>query len=518
MSTANNSPAALGISIGNATTRAVIFAAGQSVLLPLEEGETTMPSAILLHRCREVGKYAYWYSGTEPHLLVTSINRLLGRKYGELQPELAQALFSTRDENGCLRVISGENIAYSAIELYAMLLRKVAQAAKRYWVGEIGIVVIAVPGSFDDFQRRSIQRAAQAVFSNVVLVSEPLAAGLMLATTNSGLLGPAQNGVKRLFRRTAAQRFLTCDIGAGKCEVAVIQCQNKHLRIESITGDTHLGGNDIDQILVTELARRFTATHQHSIAVDPQTAAMVRHELLIAARAAKHELAQQTTTSINIPFVDFDRYGRPLHLTTQLTQPALQQLCQPLQQRIRAILQRSRQDTRPWPNQALLLGGTTHLPLIQNLVREQVAEILPIANPAEITVYGACHYGAQLLGLVPTIWRVTDVTAHSLGITTYDGSMGVVLSRQSTIPARTARRFYTVAANQQEVHIEVREGENSQAQYNRQIGAFSLPLPANLPRHTPIDVTIGKNADGIVFVQAQHSSGQLREITITYDL
>ncbi|MEW6736944.1 MAG: Hsp70 family protein [Acidobacteriota bacterium] len=497
-----NGEIAVGITVGNAQARAAIYEDGQPRLVPLEEGEYAMPSAVLLHRLREVGKYAYLYSGTDPNLLVTSINRLLGRRYSQLQGELSNLPFEVCNERDCIRVIGQLSNVYTPIELYAMVLRKLKQATERYLGRTVNQAVLAVPGSFDDFQRRSVRVAAESVFSRVKLINEPTAALLMM--------------VERA-RIPLNCHLMTFDLGAGKCEVAMVERTADCLRVKAITGDTHLGGDDIDYRIYHFLAREFQREQGESMVGD---SAMARHEVLMAVRAAKHQLETEREATISVPFVNFDRFGRPLHLFTKITRRQVADLSTDLMERATQLIKQCRRDANHSNTyRLLLLGGSTRLPFIADIVSGVVRQdVWRVEDPDELAVLGASLYGAQLNGQRQGV-RIEDVTAHSLGITTYTGAMGFVLRRQAAVPVLTTRRFVTVEKNQREVHIEVREGENTGATANSRIGEFWLPLPPGLPRGSPIDVTIGKDEDGIVLVRARdHVSGATREITITYDL
>lgn len=492
----------IAITIGNSEARAAVYENGQVALIPLEEGEYSMPSTVLLHRLREIGKYAYLYSGTDPNLLVTNINRLLGRRYSELQTEIINLAFKLSNDNNRVRINDWINNSYTPIELYAMLLRKIYRASEQYLKQPINQAIIAVPGSFDDFQRRSIRNAAESVFKQVKLINEPAAA--VLAMSQDQL--------------ATGQEFMTVDLGAGKCEVAIVSRQNNQkLRIKAITGDTRLGSNDIDHLIFDQLAKDFQTRYQQPLISDSP---MARHEVLMAIKAAKHELSINERAEINVPFVNFDCFGQPLHLQATITEQQLMQFCGSLLTRIKQLINSCLMEAeRPNLDKVFLLGGGTKLPIIVNTVTNTVRQTPIVArNSEELAVRGAALYGAYLLGQA-RVMGVEDVTAHSLGITTYTGTMGFVLKRQAVIPALSTKRFLTVQNNQTAVQIEVREGEERTANSNKLIGKFDLPLPANLPRNSPIDVTIGKDDDGIILVRAQDcSSGRAREISITYDL
>ncbi len=490
------------ITIGNSQARAAVYENGQVQLVPLEEGEHSMPSAVLLHRLREVGKYAYLYSGTDPNLLVMNINRLLGRKYSEIQADLPNLSFSVENESNRIRLIDWIGSTYSPIELYAMVLRRLHQATERYLKRPVTQAVIAVQGSFDDFQRRSVRKAAESVFQQVKLINEPTAAVLAMGSTHQILTG---------------QQVMTVDLGAGKCEVAVVSNSNSKLRIKAITGDTHLGSNDINYLIFNYLARKFEQSYQQPLIGD---SVMARHEVLMAIEQAKQDLETNNSAEVNVPFVNFDRFGQALHLQATITSQEVKELAQGLLARIKRLINGCLLEAdRPKLDQVFLLGGGTKLPSVVELVGNTVRQ-RPVRakNRDELAVIGAALYGANLLGL-GEVMEIEDVTAHSLGITTYTGTMGFVLKRQAVIPALNTKRFLTTQNNQSAVSIEIREGEEREANSNKLIGQFDLPLTANLPRNSPIDVTIGKDDDGIILVRAQDcASGRAREISINYDL
>lgn len=496
-------PAVAAITIGNALCRVAVFEQGKVEIVPLEDGERAMSSTVLLHRMREVGKYASLYSGTDPHLLVSGINRLLGRKYRESQEELRQFSCQIRNEDDRIRIADWVDRLYSSIDLYAMLLRKLRQATERFVGRAVEHTVIAVPGSFDDYQRRSVRTAAESVFTHIKLINEPTAAALYLSTTET--IGKDQH-------------LMTFDWGGGKCEVAILKRTSQgRLQISAIAGDTHLGGLDIDHQIFNHLARRFQQKYHEPLIGD---SAMAKHEVMMAIRAAKHQLEFDEQAEINVPFVNFDRFGGALHLNEIISRQLLSELCDHLKKRAYELMNRCWNDAnRPVLNKVILLGGTTRLQFVSALTA-RFAGFLPtrMENPDEMAVLGAALHSASLTGEFRGL-ALEDLTAHSLGITTYTGGMGFVLKRQSAIPSTTTKRFLTAINNQPEAHIEVREGEEKEAKNNRVIGEFLLPLPPRLPRSSPIDVTIGKDADGIVLVRAHDlTAGITKEIAITYDL
>jgi molecular chaperone DnaK len=289
------------------------------------------------------------------------------------------------------------------------------------------------------------------------------------------------------------------------------------VKIKAITGDTHLGGDDIDYLIFNHLAKEFERENGESMIGE---SAMARHEVLMAVRAAKHQLETSEEASVSVPFVNFDRYGRPLHLFAKISRADLFWLCADLLDRAERLIERCKEDAGiRHLSRVLLLGGSTRLPFIAQMVRRTAGQVtLHTENPEELAVLGASLHGAQMAGLRAGM-QIDDVTAHSLGITTHTGRMGFVLRRQAIVPTVTTKRFVTVEHDQREVHIEVREGEEQMASENHVIGEFWLPLPPSLPSGSPIDVTIGKDDDGIVLVRARdNASGATREITITYDL
>jgi molecular chaperone DnaK len=374
---------AVGITIGNAQSRAAIWEGDRAALVPLEEGEPAMASAVLLHRLREVGKYAYLYSGTDPNLLVTSINRLMGRSYQELSDELKSLPFEARNQRNCIRVVDWLGGVYSPIELYAMILRKLRQASERYAGKAVERAVIAVPGSFDDYQRRSVRKAAESVFRAVKLINEPTAALLAMAETEN--LG-------RDFR------LMTFDMGAGKCEVSIIhRAKDNNLRLEAITGDTHLGGDDIDRLIFDHLAKQFQRSTGESMIGE---SAMARHEVLMAVRAAKHQLETAEYANINVPFVNFDRFGKPLHLSAIITRKLVADLCKDLLDRAAALIKKCMQDAgSPKLAKTLLLGGSTRLPFISQRVYQTArTNIMRANNPDELAVWALASMASNWRG------------------------------------------------------------------------------------------------------------------------
>lgn len=491
----------IGVTAGNAFARAAVKEDGEVMLVPLEEGESAMPSAVLLHRMREVGKYAQLYSGTDPDLLVSSIGRLLGKRYEEAEAELRRLPIKTVNEAGKIRVMGQLGEKYSPIELYAMVLRRLRASAEKYLNKSVENAVIAVPGSTNDYQRRSIRLAAESVFKGIKLINEPAAAVLALKSK-----GARANG-----------RVLTFDIGAGKCEVAVVELNAGKVRVKAITGDTHLGGDDLENLLFEHVAKEFLDRHGEPMVGDSQ---MARHEVLMAIREAKCRLETEDAVEISVPFVNFDHFGRPLHLLHVLTKEQVERLAAPVLARAEELIRICLLDAGTKAvDEVVLMGGVSRMPMIARMVQRLTGKTVQrVERPEELTVRGAAIHAAVMQGQMAGL-KVEDVTAHSLGITTYLGEMGFVLKRQVVVPAQTTQTFYTVYPDQQRVHIEVREGEQLRAVENRVIGEFYLTLPPKLPERSPIDVTIGKDENGLVVVRARdHASGSQKEIKINYDL
>ncbi len=488
----------IGVTVGNAFARAAVREGGEVVLIPLEEGERAMPSAVLLHRMREVGKYAQLYSGTDPNLLVSSIGRLLGKRYEEAEVELRRLSIRTVNEAGKIRVMGQLGEKYSPIELYAMVLRRLRTSAERYLGKSVENAVLAVPGSTNDYERRSIRLAAESVFKKIKLINEPTAAVLALKSRD-------------------ARSVMTFDMGAGKCEVGIVELSRaREVKVLAITGDTHLGGDDLDRIIFEQIAREFLDRHGEPMVGDSQMAA---HEVLTAIREAKCRLEAESSVEISVPFVNFDRFGKPLHLLTVLTRDTVERLAAPLLARAEELVRNCLLDAGKKPvDEVVLMGGMCRMPMMAKLIERLTGRLARIERPEELTVRGAAIHAAVMQGQIDGL-KVTDVTAHSLGITTHSGAMGFVLRRQVVVPVQITETFYTVYPDQQCVHIEVREGESLKADQNRVIGEFYLKLPPKLPKRSPIDVTIGKDEDGLVIVRARdHVSGCQKEIRINYDL
>ncbi|MCS6884133.1 MAG: Hsp70 family protein [Acidobacteriota bacterium] len=491
----------IGIAVGNEYARVAVYENGQTRLVPLEEGDLSMPSAVLLHRMREVGKYAYLYSGTDSNLYVSSIGRLLGKRYVEVKdlPLPVEIV----DDNGRIRLVGAGNQTYSPVELYAMVLQRLKYFAERYLGHEVEHAVLTVAGSTNDFQRRSVRLAAAAVFKKSKLINEPAAAALPLMVT---------------FERPP-KRILTFDMGAGKCEAAVLELSRQgQLYVKAIVGDTDLGGNDIDLLIYQYLSKNFARRH-NGVALA-NSSQMARHEVMMAVKEAKHRLEQEQKVELTVPFVSFAEDGKPLHLVAILSQRILQKLISPLVARAQKLVERCLSEGGS-VDEVILLGGCCRMQVFKDLLYKVTGKNpINIDRPEELAVRGAAIYAGKLNGAsVASNIKVEDVTAHSLGITLYDGSMGFVLKRQTIVPATTTKTFETTSSNLAYVVIEVREGENIKASDNRLLGEFRLPLPPNLPARSPIKVTIGKDEDGIVVVRATDpSSGNQQEITITYDL
>ena len=480
----------IGIDLGTTNSCVSVFEGNEPVVIANSEGKRTTPSVVgfVKDGDRKVGDPAKRQAITNPHNTVYSIKRFMGETYEQSRKEAERVPFKVVNENGYPRVeIEGRK--YTPQEISAMILQKMKKTAEDYLGEEVTEAVITVPAYFSDSQRQATKEAGQIAGLNVKrIVNEPTAAALAYG------LDKANKNMK----------IAVFDLGGGTFDISILEFGDGVFEVLSTNGDTHLGGDDFDQVIIDWLVQEFRNDEGADLKADP----MAMQRLKEAAEKAKIELSSSTSTEINLPYI-MPVGGVPKHLVKTLTRAKFEQLAHNLIQACLAPCQKAVADAKLTTSQideVILVGGSSRIPAVQTLVKNYFGkEPSKGVNPDEVVAVGASIQGAILNkeGGVGDI-VLLDVTPLTLGIETLGGVMTKLIDANTTIPCRKSEIFSTAADNQVEVTIHVLQGERPMAAQNKSIGQFNLTGIAPARRGIPqIEVTFDIDANGILKVTAK---------------
>jgi molecular chaperone DnaK len=491
----------IGIDLGTTFSVVAIMEGGEPKVIINEEGSRTTPSVVAFTKEGEVlvGQVARRQAITNPENTVFSIKRFVGRRFSEIQEEIKRIPYKmVADPNGNARVdVRGKT--YTPQEISAFILQKLKKSAENYLGQPVEDAVITVPAYFNDSQRQATKDAGRIAGLNVLrIINEPTASALAY-------------GLDKQKNETIA----VYDFGGGTFDISILEVGDNVVEVKSTNGDTHLGGDDIDQQVMDWIVAEFRKEQGIDLSQDK----MALQRLKEAGERAKIELSTTMEAEINLPFITADQSG-PKHLNMRLTRAKLEQMCEDLFQRTMEPCRKALADAKLKQadiHEVVLVGGSTRIPKVQDMVKDFFGrEPHKGVNPDEVVALGAAVQAGVLAGEVKDV-LLLDVTPLSLGIETLGGVMTKIIERNTTIPTRKSNVFTTAEDNQTTVEIHVLQGEREMARDNRTLGKFHLVgLPA-APRGMPqVEVTFDIDANGILHVSAKDSAtGKEQKITIT---
>ncbi len=497
----------IGIDLGTTNSVVAVMEGGEVKVIANAEGNRITPSVVAFtdKGDRLVGDPAKRQAVTNPRRTLYSIKRFMGRRHKEVEGE--EKLIPYKIVGGPEELtkveIDGKN--YTPPEISAMILRKLKEAAEAYLGHTVRKAVITVPAYFNDAQRQATIEAAQIAGFDTEWEIEDPQTGKKTKQRMRIINEPTAASLAYGMDKKANEKIAVFDLGGGTFDVSVLDVGDGVFKVESTNGDTHLGGDDFDQVIIDYIAEEFKKEH----GIDLRKDQMALQRLKEAAERAKKDLSQQTSTDVNLPFITADASG-PKHLMLNITRAKLDQLCHPLIEKLKGPVLRALQDARLKPaeiNEVVMVGGMTRMPAVQQLVKDLFGkEGHRGVNPDEVVAIGAAIQGAQLLLGSKSDVLLVDVTPLSLGLETLGGRLTRLIERNTSIPTEKKQTFSTAADNQTAVTISVYQGESELAKspVNRLLGEFNLEGIAPASRGEPqIEVTFSLDANGILKVTAK---------------
>ncbi len=491
----------IGIDLGTTNSCVSVMEGGEPVVIANDEGRRTTPSvvAFLKNGERKVGDPAKRQAITNPQNTISSVKRFMGRRFNEVTSELSLASYKVvQGDNDTVRV-QIEDRVYTPQEISAMVLQKMKKTAEDYLGAEVTEAVITVPAYFNDAQRQATKEAGEIAGLNVRrIVNEPTAAALAYG----------------LDKKNVEQKIAVFDLGGGTFDISILDLGDGVFEVKSTNGDTHLGGDDFDKVIMDYLADEFKNQEAIDLRKDP----MALQRLKEAAEKAKVELSSSSETEINLPYITAVD-GVPKHLVLKLTRAKFESLADKLFERCLKPCEAALKDagyTTSQIDEVILVGGSSRIPKVQEIVEKFFGKKPNRSvNPDEVVAIGAGIQGAVLTGDVKDV-LLLDVTPLNLGIETMGGVMTTMIASNTTIPTKKTEVYSTASDNQPGVQIHVLQGERPMASQNKSLGMFNLDGIPPAPRGVPqIEVTFDIDANGILNVSAKDKgTGKEQKIRI----
>jgi len=490
----------LGIDLGTTNSAVAVVEGGQPIVISNSEGKRTTPSIVSFSGTdRKVGDPAKRQAVTNPKNTIYSIKRFIGKDYSVCTDEVKRVPYEVKKSSSNVPVVNIDGKEYTPQELSAIILQKMKKTAEDYLGHEVTRAVITVPAYFGDAERTATIEAGEIAGLKVErIINEPTAAALAYG----------------LDKKNTDSKILVFDCGGGTHDVSVLEIGDGVFEVKSTDGDTHLGGDDFDNTIITWMVDEFKSEHGIDLTQD----AMALQRLKDAAEKAKIELSSTTESEINLPYITA-KDGMPLHFVKKLTKSVFEKLTSSLVERAIKCAKSALKNAKLDPSdidEVILVGGSTRIPAIQDAIEQYIGKKPnKSVNPDEVVALGAAIQGAVLNGGITDV-LLLDVTPLSLGIETMGGVFTKLIEANTTIPSRKSETFSTASDNQPSVELHVLQGERAMAKDNRSLGRFNLdgvmPAPRGIPK---IAVTFDIDANGILSVSAKdEATGKENSIRI----